>query len=59
MSGVSIACQKTCRARRLQAVSNHSLQWRPQGDFPLGMYVAKNTLRYPRPRGTGLGRPDG
>ena len=24
-----------------------------------GVYVAKNTLRGPRPNGTGLGRPDG
>ena len=27
--------------------------------FRGGVYVAKYTLRWPRPRGTGLGRPDG
>jgi len=30
-----------------------------QSVFRGGVYVAKNTLRGPRPKGTGLGRPDG
>ena len=27
--------------------------------FQVFLYAAKNTLREPRPKGTGLGRPDG
>ena len=30
-----------------------------QSVFCGGVYAAKNTLRWPRPKGTGLGRPDG
>ncbi len=35
----------------------------PRKECPIrfcgGVYVAKNTLRWPQPKGTGLGRPDG
>ena len=42
-----------------ESCSIHFSRRRPPRGLPLGVYVAKNTLRWPRPRGTGLGRPDG
>ena len=48
------SCKKASQSSRRRSGANPL-----KSVFCGGVYVAKSTLRGPRPKGTGLGRPDG